>query len=53
MLTSQGSLVRSTQAQAELKFTYVVSAQIYGTQKNSSEKADQEKAADISYLLKQ
>ncbi len=50
-MTSQGASRRSAQAQAELKFTYVVSAQIYGSQRSSSKKEDQEKAADISFLM--
>lgn len=49
--TPRGSLVRSARAQAELKFCYVVSAQIYGKQKNSLVQADKDRAADISYLM--
>lgn len=46
-----GSFVRSARAQAELKFCYVVSAQIYGKQKNSFLQADKDRAADILYLM--
>lgn len=47
-LTSQGfELSRESRAQADLKFTYVVSCQIYGQQKQR--KAPE--AADISLLL--
>jgi len=49
--TPSGSLVRSARAQAELKFCYVVSAQIYGKQKNSLLQADKDRAADILYLM--
>jgi hypothetical protein len=49
--TPRGSLVRSARAQAELKFCYVVTAQIYGKQKNSSVQADKDRAADILYLM--
>ncbi|KAG0624695.1 hypothetical protein M758_3G268300 [Ceratodon purpureus] len=49
--TPRGSLVRSARAQAELKFCYVVTAQIYGKQKNSSLQADKDRAADILYLM--
>lgn len=46
--TSQGfELSRESRAQADLKFTYVVSCQIYGQQKQR--KAPE--AADISLLL--
>lgn len=40
---------RSARAQAELKFTYVVTCQIYGDQK----KKGQVQAADILYLMQQ
>ena len=47
-LTSQGfELSREARAQADIKFTYVVSCQIYGQQKQR--KAPE--AADISLLL--
>jgi len=49
--TPSGSLVRNARAQAELKFCYVVSAQIYGKQKNSLLQADKDRAADILYLM--
>lgn len=49
--TPRGSLVRSARAQAELKFCYVVTAQIYGKQKNSTAQADKDRAADILYLM--
>jgi callose synthase len=49
--TPMGSFVRSARAQAELKFCYVVSAQIYGKQKNSFLQADKDRAADILYLM--
>lgn len=49
--TPMGSLVRNARAQAELKFCYVVSAQIYGKQKNSLVQADKDRAADIMYLM--
>lgn len=49
--TARGSLPQSARAQAELKFCYVVSAQIYGEQKNSTKLIEREKAADISYLM--
>lgn len=49
--TPRGSLPQSARAQAELKFSYVVTAQIYGEQKNSTKLIDREKAADISYLM--
>jgi callose synthase len=40
---------RSAQAQAELKFVYVVTCQIYGEQK----KRGKAQAADILYLMQQ
>lgn len=47
-LSSQGfQLSREARAQADIKFTYVVSCQIYGQQKQRKEK----EAADISLLL--
>lgn len=49
--TPRGSLPQSARAQAELKFCYIVTAQIYGEQKNSHKLIDREKAADISYLM--
>lgn len=49
--TPRGSLVRNARAQAELKFSYVVTAQLYGKLKNSVISAQQEKAADILYLM--
>lgn len=48
ILTSEGfELSRESRAQADIKFTYVVSCQIYGQQKQR--KAPE--AADISLLL--
>jgi callose synthase len=49
-MTSQGASRRSAQAQAELKFTYVVSCQSYGEHKNSP--LYQDKVADIAYLMR-
>nr|XP_024357146.1 callose synthase 9-like isoform X3 [Physcomitrium patens] len=49
--TPKGSLVRTARAQAELKFSYVVTAQNYGKHKSSSTPTQQEKAADILYLM--
>lgn len=47
-LTTQGfELSRESRAQADLKFTYVVSCQIYGQQKQRKDK----EAADIGLLL--
>lgn len=43
------SMERSARAQAELKFTYVVTCQIYGDQK----KKGKVQAADILYLMQQ
>lgn len=45
----QRSSVRDPQAQAELKFVYLVSCQIYGDQK----KQGKPQAADILYLMKE
>ena len=43
----RGLSMRSPQAQAELKFVYLVSCQIYGDQK----KTGKPQAADILYLM--
>lgn len=48
-LRPQRSSVRDPQAQAELKFVYLVSCQIYGDQK----KQGKAQAADILYLMKE
>ncbi|MCO5597148.1 hypothetical protein L7F22_051223 [Adiantum nelumboides] len=40
------------EALADLKFTYVVSCQKYGEQKNSHKEEEREKAKDILYLMK-
>lgn len=50
---SQVPGVLNARAQAELKFLYVVSAQIYGEQNQGDKGAEgRQKAADISYLMK-
>ena len=47
-LSTEGfELSREARAQADIKFTYVVSCQIYGQQKQKKEK----EAADIALLL--
>lgn len=45
------NLVDRAQALADLKFTYVVSCQVYGAQKKSSDKEDQNSAANILNLM--
>lgn len=47
LVEAQGSIDRSAVAQAELKFTYVVTCQIYGEQKRKGKV----QAADILYLM--
>lgn len=47
LVEAQGSIQRSAWAQAELKFTYVVTCQIYGEQKRKGKV----QAADILYLM--
>lgn len=47
LVEAQGSIARSAVAQAELKFTYVVTCQIYGEQKRQGKV----QAADILYLM--
>lgn len=47
LVEAQGSIDRSAEAQAELKFTYVVTCQIYGEQKRKGKV----QAADILYLM--
>lgn len=47
LVEAQGSIDRSAVAQAELKFTYVVTCQIYGEQKRRGKV----QAADILYLM--
>jgi callose synthase len=50
---SQATDILDARAQAELKFLYVVSAQIYGEQQQGAKGPEgREKAADISYLMK-
>jgi len=49
LVEHHGSMERSARAQAELKFTYVVTCQIYGDQK----KKGKVQAADILYLMQQ
>jgi len=51
--STRGPTVLNARAQAELKFVYVVSAQIYGEQKTGARGGQQakEKAEDISYLM--
>lgn len=50
---SQDLGILDARAQAELKFLYVVSAQIYGEQNQGGKGAEgRQKAADISYLMK-
>lgn len=45
------NLVDRAQALADLKFTYVVSCQVYGAQKKSSNPEDQNSAANILNLM--
>lgn len=50
---SQATDILDARAQAELKFLYVVSAQIYGEQQQGAKGPEgRQKAADISYLMK-
>jgi hypothetical protein len=48
-MISQGVLKWNAQVQAKFKFTYVVSAQIYGSQRSNSKEEDQEKA--VKYFI--
>ena len=48
---SQRKLKRRSQALADLKFTYVVSCQIYGAQKKSSESRDRSCYVNILNLM--
>lgn len=45
------NLMDRAQALADLKFTYVVSCQVYGAQKKSSDLEDQNSAANILNLM--
>ncbi|XP_024374293.1 callose synthase 9 isoform X2 [Physcomitrium patens] len=45
--------VVTARAQAELKFLYVVSAQLYGEQKQSTNPEDRQRATDIKWLMKE
>lgn len=45
------NLMDRAQALADLKFTYVVSCQVYGAQKKSSDAEDQNSAANILNLM--